>query len=169
MIKKIAFTLCIAAFFTTHTIAQRIAIVDVTQILESLDTYKEAQTQLDKSAAEWRQEIAQEYDAIKGLYSRYQAEQVLLSDDQRKQREDEIMSKERTVRELQKQRFGPEGDLFEKRQDLIQPIQEKIYNAIEEFADDRNYDFIFDKGGSAGLLFVNPQFDKTEDILKLVK
>ena len=169
MIKKIAITLCLAAFFSTFSIAQRIAIVDVTQILESLESYKTAQNQLDKSAAEWRQQIAQEYDAIKGLYSRYQAEQVLLSDDQRKQREDEIMSKERAVREMQKQKFGPEGELFEKRQDLIQPIQEKIYNAIEEFADDRNFDFIFDKGGSAGLLFANPQFDKTEDIMKIVK
>ncbi len=169
MIKKIAITLCFAVFFTSFSIAQRIAIVDVTQILEGLDSYKTAQNQLDKSAAEWRQQIAQEYDAIKGLYSRYQAEQVLLSDDQRKQREDEIMSKERAVREMQKQKFGPEGELFEKRQDLIQPIQEKIYNAIEEFADDRNFDFIFDKGGSAGLLFANPQFDKTEDIMKMVK
>jgi len=70
---------------------------------------------------------------------------------------------------MQKIKFGPDGELFEKRQDLIQPIQEKIYNAIEEFASDRNYDFIFDKGGSAGLLFANPQNDKTEDILKMVK
>ncbi len=169
MIKKIGITLCFAVLFTTISFAQRIAIVDVTQVLESLESYKTAQTQLDKAAAEWRQQIAQEYDVIKGLYSRYQAEQVLLSDDQRKQREDEIMSKERAVREMQKIKFGPDGELFEKRQDLIQPIQEKIYNAIEEFASDRNFDFIFDKGGSAGLLFANPQFDKTEDILKMVR
>ena len=145
--------------------AQRIAYVDVNQILESIQEYQQAQQELDRIASTWRQEIAQEYDKIKGLYNRYQAEQVLLSDEARRQKEDEIMQMEQKVRDLQKQKFGPEGELFQKRKDLVQPIQDRVYTAIEDYANDRGYDFIFDKGGSAGIIFSNPRYDVTEDIL----
>lgn len=149
--------------------AQRIAYVDVNKILESIAEYQEAQTELDNTASKWRQDIAQEYDVIKGLYNRYQAEQVLLSDEARRQREDEIMNKEKEVRELQKDKFGPDGALFKRRQELVRPIQDKVYSAIEDYAKDRGYDFIFDKSGAAGIIFSNPQYDKTEDILKSLK
>ncbi len=149
--------------------AQRMAFVDVNQILESIEEYKGAQDELDRTAATWRQEIAQEYDKIKGLYNRYQAEQVLLSDEARKQREDEIMAKEKEVRDLQKDRFGPEGELFKRRQELVRPIQDRVYAAIEEYANDRGFDFIFDKSGGAGMIFSNPEFDKTQDILQRLK
>lgn len=149
--------------------AQKIAYVDVNQLLESSSEYRAAQNDLDRIAAGWRQEIAQEYDKIKSLYNKYQAEQVLMSDDMRKEKEDEIMLKEKEVRELQKSKFGPEGDLFRKRQELVKPIQDKVYGAIEEYAYDRGYDFIFDKAGAAGILFSNPKYDKTEDILNKLK
>jgi outer membrane protein len=149
--------------------AQRIAYVDVNKILESNAAYKTAQDDLDRTASKWRQDIAQEYDKIKGMYNRYQAEQVLLSDDVRKQREEEIMNKEKDVRDLQKQKFGPEGELFKMRQELVRPIQDKIYAAIEEYAKDRGFDFIFDKSGNAGIIFSNPQYDKTDDILQKLK
>ena len=106
------------------------------------------------------------YDEIKSMYNKYQAEQVLLSDEMRKKREDEIMEAERQVRELQKDKFGPEGQLFEKRRKLVQPIQEKVYVAIEDYANSRGYDFIFDKGGNSGMIFSNPRYDKTEDLLQ---
>ncbi len=166
MIKK---TLSIAIFsllFIAGISAQRIAIIDINQVLESTSEYQDAQRALDQVAADWQQEIAQEYDKIKSMYNKYQAEQVLLSEDVRKQKENEIMEKERQVRELQKQRFGPEGDLFKKRQQLVTPVQDMIYGLIEEFADTRGYDLIFDKASSAGLIFAKPEFDKTEDILK---
>lgn len=146
--------------------AQRIAIVDINEILGSFSDYQSAEKEIDNVASEWRQDIAQEYDKIKAMYNKYQAEQVLLNEDQKKQREDEILAAETSVRELQKRRFGPEGDLFNKRQELVSPIQDKVYNAIEDFAADRGYDVIFDKGGSAGLLFVTEEFDKTEDVKK---
>lgn len=149
--------------------AQRIAVVDLGSILETSSDYKAAQDELDKIAARWRQEIAQEYDVIKGLYNKYQAEQVLMSDDMRKQKEDEIMKKEKEVRELQKARFGPEGSLFRKRQDLVEPIQQKVYGAVEEFASKKGYDFVFDKASSTGILFSNPDYDKTEDVLKMLR
>ena len=148
--------------------AQRIAIVDITKVLQEMPDYQAAQAELDKISAEWRQEIALEYDQIKAMYNKYQAEQVLLSEDARKKKEDEIMEREKLVRELQKEKFGPEGALFRKRQDLVQPIQERVYAAIATYADDRGFDFIFDKGGSSGLIFSNAEFDKTEDIVRLV-
>jgi outer membrane protein len=120
-------------------------------------------------AANWRQDIAQQYDVIKGLYNRYQAEQVLLSDDARKQREEEIMNKEKEVRDLQKVRFGPEGELFRRRAEMVRPIQERVYRAIEAYATERGYDFIFDKSGSAGIIFYSPAYDKTDDVMNRLK
>lgn len=144
--------------------AQRTAIVDIDAVLENLDDYKKAQKSLDKTAAKWKQEIAQEYDKIKGLYNKYQAESVLMSDDMRTQKEQEIVAAEKKVREMQKSKFGPDGALFKKRQELVQPIQNKVYNAIAEYADEKGFDFIFDKSSSTGIIFSNPKFDKTEDI-----
>jgi len=164
--KKLFATLLLVAVLGLTAQAQRIAVVDIAQVLESVEEYQEAQQELDRIAAQWRQEIAQQYDEIKSMYNKYQAEQVLLSDEARKQREDEIMQKEQAVRELQRERFGPEGALFQKRQELVQPVQEKVYSVIEDYAADRGYDFIFDKGGSAGLIFSNNEYDKTADIIE---
>ena len=167
--KKYLLSLAVLFFVGTATVsAQRIAVVDINQVLESLPEYKQAQKDLDKQAATWRQEIAQEYDVIKSMYNKYQAEQVLLSDEVRKQREDEIVNKEKSVREMQKQRFGPEGALFKRRQALVQPIQDRVYSTIEDYAKSREFDFILDKGSSAGLLFVNSTYDKTDDIIDRV-
>ena len=168
-IKKTLAVLAFAAVFAFTANAQRIAYVDVNEILESIVEYQEAQTQLDQVASKWRQEIAQEYDNIKGMYNRYQAEQVLLSDEARQKREEEIVNKEKDVREMQRAKFGPEGELFQMRQNLVRPIQDKIFAAIESYAQERGYDFIFDKPGSAGIIFSNPAYDKTEDILQRLK
>jgi outer membrane protein len=162
-----AFAMVVALTATAQ--AQRIAYVDVNLVLESIQEYQNAQKELDRVAAGWRQEIAQEYDKIKAMYNRYQAEQVLLSDDARKQREEEIMNKEQAVREMQKEKFGPEGELFKKRQELVKPIQDKVYAAIELYASDRGYDFIFDKGGAAGILYANTRYDVTADVLERLK
>lgn len=158
--------MALVAFFSFTASAQRICYVDVNKVLESIQEYQDAQTELDRQAKQWRQEIAQEYDVIKGMYNRYQAEQVLMSDEARKVKEDEIMNKEKEVRDMQKEKFGPEGELFKRRQSLVRPIQDKVYAAIEAYAQERGYDFIFDRSGSSGMIFTNPEFDKTEDILK---
>ncbi|MCB9312852.1 MAG: OmpH family outer membrane protein [Lewinellaceae bacterium] len=146
--------------------AQKVAVVDINLILESLDDYKSAQTEVDKIAARWRQEIEQEFDKVKGMYNKYQAEQVLMSEEMRQQQEQEILTKEKDIREMQKAKFGPEGELFKKRQELIRPVQDKVYGLIESYANERGYDFIFDKSSSSGIIFANPQFDKTEDLIQ---
>ena len=150
-------------------IAQRIACVDINRILESVPEYTTAQSELDAMSERWRQEIAQEYDKIKAMYNRYQAEQVLLSNEARQKKEEEIMASEKDVRDMQRAKFGPEGALFQRRQELVRPIQDKIYAAIQSYAEERGFDFIFEKGGSAGIIFSSTEYDKTEDIIKLVK
>jgi outer membrane protein len=146
--------------------AQKIAVVDVERIMNSITEYQDAQKSLDDLAAKWRQDINQEYDVIKGMYNKYQAEQVLLSEEQRGAREQSIIDKETAVRDLQKNRFGPEGALFQRRQELVKPIQDAIYEAIQSYADTRGYDIIFDRAGSAGIIFSKDTFDKTDDILR---
>jgi outer membrane protein len=155
--------------FTTQVVAQKIACVDVTAVLEAMPDYQKAQEQLDKVATQWRQEIAVEQEKIKGLYSKYQAEQVMLTDEMKKQREEEIMNQEKSVRELQRQKFGPEGALFKKREELVKPIQDKVYTVISQYAENRGFDFIFDKGSASGMIFFSKQYDKTEDIKNILK
>lgn len=157
--------LVIAAFLYVGVQAQKIAVIDITAVLQELPEYQTAQQEIDRVAAEWNQEIAGEYDKIKSLYNKYQAEQVLLSEEVRAQREEEIMQKEKMVRELQKRKFGAEGELFLKRREIINPIQDKVFAAIETFALDRGYDLVLDKAGSAGVLYVGEEFDKT-DLIK---
>ncbi|MBK7937656.1 MAG: OmpH family outer membrane protein [Lewinellaceae bacterium] len=169
MIKKIVSTALFAFILTGLATAQRIAYVDVTDVLESMPEYQKAQEQLDKVATQWRQEIAQEQDKVKGLYSKYQAEQVLLSEEMKKQREDEIMNKEKEVRELQRVKFGPEGALFKKREELVKPIQDKVYATIQKYAEDKGYEFVFDKGSASGMLYADKRNDKTEDVKTILK
>ncbi|MFT7120703.1 MAG: outer membrane protein [Neolewinella sp.] len=157
------------AGFGAQLNAQKIASIDMERILTSITEYQDAQEQLDQLAAKWQQEINQQYDQIKGMYSKYQAEQVLLSEDQRSQREEEIIAKEKAVRDIQRERFGPEGALFQRRQELVKPIQDAIYEAVENYANTRGYDFIFDRAGSAGIIFSNDTYDKTDDILRALK
>jgi outer membrane protein len=169
MMKRILLAAAAALVLTFSANAQKIAIVDINQVLNSLADYKKAQEDLDKIAQKWRGDIAQQQDVIKGLYNRYQAEQVLLNETQRKQREEEIMNKEKEVREAQRVKFGSDGELFKRRQELVKPIQDKVYAAIERFANEKGYDIILDKSSSAGLIFANPTYDKTSSVIDLVK
>jgi outer membrane protein len=149
--------------------SQRFALVDVNKVLDNLDEYKKSQDELDRIAASWKQEIAVEYDKIKAMYNKYQAEQVLLTEAQRKLKEEEITGKEKDVRKLQKDKFGEEGELFRRRQDLVRPIQDKVYAAIQEYASGNGLDAMFDTSGSAGIIYYTKDLDKTEAIIKKLK
>ncbi|HAY71270.1 MAG TPA: hypothetical protein DCX89_05215 [Saprospirales bacterium] len=146
--------------------AQRIAIVDVNEVLENLPAYIKAQDEIDVIAKAWQQEVAQEYDKIKSLYNEYQAEQVLMTAEMKNQKEEDIMNKEKEVREMQKRKFGPEGELFVKRQELVQPIQDQVFDAIKAYAEERGYDLILDKSSNTGILFTSEAYNKTADIKK---
>ena len=161
--------LIFALIMTSVTMeAQRFCYVDVEKILESVDDYTAAQAQLDQFASRWNQEVAQKYQEIEQLYNKYQADKVLLSEKAQKEREDEIIQKEQEARNFQKDKFGPEGELFKKRQELVKPIQDKVYSAIEAYAQKRGYDFILDRSSNASMLYANPELDKTEDIIQSI-
>jgi len=151
--------------FSSAAFAQKYAYVNTQYILENIPDYKAAQQQLDNISLTWQKEIEDKYAIIDKLYKAYQAEQVLLTEEMKKRRQDEITSKEKDVKDLQKQRFGVEGDLFKKKQELVKPIQDKIYNAVKKLATDGSYAVIFDKSSELIMLYANPKYDKSDDIL----
>jgi outer membrane protein len=163
--KKLILTFAILLSAFTVTLAQKYAFVDSDYILENIPEYQDALDILDEFSIDWQKEIEEKFAEVDVLYKEYQAEAVLLPEDMKRQRENEIIQKEKEAKELQKQRFGRDGDLFIKRQELIQPIQEKIYNAIEEIAETQNYAIVFDKAGSLTILFAKEKFDLSDDVL----
>jgi outer membrane protein len=158
-------TFLLLVVFSATTYGQKYAYVDTEYILDNIPEFKDAQDELDDMSKRWQKEIEQEYAQVEEMYKSYKAEAVLLPDDIKKKREDEIIQKEQAVKELQRQYFGPEGELYQKRQELIQPIQEKVYNAIETIATTSNFAFVFDKAGGMTLLWGNPKYDISDDVL----
>ena len=144
---------------------QKYAFVDTDYILNNIPEYTDAQALLDDLSVEWQKEIEAKFQEIDKLYRDYQAESILLPEDLKKQKENEIIQKEKDAKDLQKKRFGKDGDLFKKRLELVQPIQEKIFNAIQDMAVTRNYAFIFDKASGASLLFADSKYDLSDDVL----
>ena len=145
--------------------AQKFGFVDTEYILNQIPEYKAAKSELDKNSADWQKEIEAKYAEIDKLYKTYQAEQILLTDDLRKKRENEIVNKEKDARDLQKQRFGTDGDLFKKRMELVKPIQDKVYNAVKSVAEKAGLAIIFDKASDMMMLYANPKYDKSDDVL----
>lgn len=146
--------------------AQRYCVIDTKYILESIPDYSDAQKKLDAIADQWQKEIDAKFQEVDRMYKSYQAEQVMLTQELKAKREDEIVAKEKEAKDLQKQRFGYEGDLFKKREELVKPIQDKIYNAVQKLAASRMYDFVLDKSGGITVIFADPKLDKSEEILK---
>ena len=148
---------------TAH--AQKYAYVDTQYILENISEYKAAQQQLDQISINWQKEIEAKYAVIDKLYKDYQAEQILLTEEMKRKREAEITTKEKEVKEFQKQKFGYDGELFKKKQELVKPLQDKIYNAVKKMATEQSYAVIFDKSSDLIMLYTNPKYDKSDDIL----
>ena len=146
--------------------AQRYAVIDTKYILDRMPEYKEAQQKLDLASEQWQKEIEAKQAQLDAMYRSFEAEQVMLSETLRKKREDELFNREKELRDLQKSRFGFEGDLFKRRQELVKPIQDKVYNAIQKLATERQYDFILDKSEGITVIFADPKLDKSDDILK---
>jgi outer membrane protein len=164
--KKLLFIACSLLLVTPALFAQKYAIIDSRYILDKMPEYTQAQKQLDNIAADWQKDIDAKQTALDKMYKDYEAEQVMLSDDLKKKREDQLFLKEKELRDLQRQRFGFEGDLFKKKQELIKPIQDKVYNAVQKVATQRGYDLVFDKSEGITIIFADPKLDKSEDVLK---
>lgn len=153
----------LSSFLTGY--GQKYAFVDTDYILNNIPEYTDAQAMLDDLSVQWQKEIEAKFQEIDKLYRDYQAESILLPEDLKKQKENEIIQKEKDAKDLQKKRFGKDGDLYKKRLELVQPIQEKIFNAIQDMAVTRNYAFIFDKASGASLLYADAKYDLSDDVL----
>ena len=164
--KKIFFLLLVLLGSMYAVNAQRYAIVDSKYILEKMQDYRDAQKKLDDFSVQWQKEIDQKQATLDRMYKEYEAEQVMLSDELKKKREDQLYNLEKELRDLQRKRFGFEGDLFKKRQELIKPVQDRVYNAIQKIAVQRSYDFILDKSEGITVIFADPKLDKSEDVLR---
>lgn len=164
--KKNLLFACSLMLFGIIASAQKYAIIDTRYILDKMPDYTQAQKQLDGIAAGWQKDIDTKQAGLDKMYKDYEAEQVMLSDDLKKKREDQLFLKEKELRDLQRQRFGFEGDLFKKRQELIKPIQDKVYNAVQKISTQRGYDFVLDKSEGITIIFADPKLDKSEDVLK---
>jgi outer membrane protein len=165
MKKSLLIAFCLL-FIGSFVQAQRYAIIDTKFILDKMPEYKEAQKQLDETAAQWQKEIDAAQQELDKMYKDFEAEQVMLSEELRRKREDQLFIKEKTLRDLQRKRFGFEGDLFKKRQELIKPVQDKVFNAVQKLAVQRGYDFILDKSEGITVIFADPKLEKSEDVLR---
>ncbi len=163
--KKILIVITIALATTLSVSAQRYAIIDTKYILDKMPEYKDADTKLQQVSDQWQKDIDTRQAALDKMYKDYDAEQYMLSDELKKKREDELFNKEKEVRDLQKKRFGYQGDLFNERQKLVKPIQDKVYNAVQKIAAARSYDFILDKSEGITVIFADPKLDKSDDVL----
>jgi len=163
--KRIILILSFAFFCAFSYSQQKYAFVDTEYILENIPDYAAAQDKLDAYSIEWQKEIEAKFKEVDSLYKKFQTESVLLPEDIKKKREDGIIAKEKEAKALQKQRFGKDGDLYKKRQELVKPIQDKVYNAVEEIATEGGYGIIFDKSGSLTMLYASSKLDKSDDVL----
>jgi outer membrane protein len=163
--KKLLIVTSIVLIAALTASAQKYAYVDSDYILSNIPEYKSAQAQVDNLSVQWQKEIEVKYSEIDKLYKAFQAEQILLTDDMKKKRETEIITKEKEVKELQKSKFGVDGELFKKRQDLVKPIQDKVYNAIKDMAVKSTYAVVFDKASGTTMLYTNPKYDKSDLVL----
>jgi outer membrane protein len=167
LIKPILLSLSLLFLVVSAGRAQeRYAVVDTKYILDKMPEYKDAQKKLDQTSMQWQKEIDTKQTTLDKMYKDFEAEQIMLSDTLKKKREDQLFNMEKEVRDLQRKRFGYEGDLFKLRQELVKPIQDKVYNAIQQLAVNRMYELILDKSEGITVIFADPKLDKSDDVLK---
>ena len=164
--KKILVIALLMISISFATQAQKFAYVDTQYILDNIPEYKMAQKQLEDISKKWQKEIEGKVSEVDRMFKAYQTDAVLLPEDIKKQREEEILAKEKELGELKKKRFGKDGDLFKKRQELIKPLQDKIFNAIKETSTQRGYAIMFDRAGSLSILYANERYDRSDEILE---
>lgn len=161
----VAAMLCLGITSAQAQGQQKLAYVDSEYIMANIPEYLDAQEELNTMSTKWQNEIKAIYTKVEKMYRDYQTESVLLSEDQKQAREQEIINKEQEAKNLQMQYFGTEGTLYQKRTELIQPIQEKIYNAINELAMTKGYGFVFDLASGTSILYASEKNDISDDVL----
>lgn len=154
------------SLLTIPLFGQKYGYIDSEYILGNLPDYKEAQAELDRVAAEWQKEIEAKFKSIDSMYKKYEVESITLPDNLKKNRENAIINAEKQAKDLQKKRFGKDGDLFKKREELIKPIQDRVFTVIDEYAKERGYAFVFDVAGSMTIIYADPKWDLNEEIMQ---
>ena len=146
--------------------AQKYAYINSEYILSQIPEYKEAQAELDRVAVQWQKEIEAKFSTIDSMYKRYQGESITLPEQIKQSREEAIIAQEKAAKELQKKRFGQNGDLFKKREELVKPIQDRVINAVNDYAKEKGYAFVFDTAGDLTIIYADPKWDINEQVLQ---
>lgn len=148
-----------------HVSAQKFALVDMEYILKNIPAYERANEQLNQVSKKWQAEVEALTAEAQTLYKNYQSEAVFLSEEQKTKKEEAIVAKEKEAAELKKKYFGPEGELFKKRESLMSPIQDEIYNAVKDISEAKGYSLILDRASDAGIIFASPKIDISNEVL----
>jgi outer membrane protein len=164
--KKIGILIGLLILTSAMAVAQKYAFVDSEYIRKNIPAFNTAQEQLDKLSKQWEKEVSDGYAVVEQMYKSYQNESVLLSQDMKTKREEAIVAKEKEMKDLQNKYFGVDGELFKKREELVKPIQDEIIKAIKEIAVDGSYAVIFDTAAGGNILFANPKFDISDQVLE---
>ena len=164
--KRILLILAVSFLAVSTIQAQKFAYVDTDYILNNIPEFNQAQDKLDEISKQWQEEIEAIYAEVDKMYRDYQTQEVLLTDEMKTKRENAIIVKEKSAKDLQKKRFGPDGDLYAKRQELIKPLQDKVYDAIQQLAANSKYAVIFDSSSDLIMLYSNPNLDKSDKVLE---
>lgn len=164
--KKIIIAFCFLAGFAFTGNAQKFAMVDMAYIMKNIPSYETANDQLNQISKKWQSEVEVQMQDVQKMYKNYQTELVFLSDDMKVKRENEIVAKEKASQELKRSYFGPEGELFKKRESLMKPIQDEVYTAIQEISKEKDLELVFDKSSSLSILFTSPKLDISDLVLQ---
>jgi outer membrane protein len=146
--------------------AQKFALVDMEYIMKNIPSYETANDQLNQISKKWQSDIDAQMQEVQKMYKNYQTELVFLSEDMKTKREEEIVAKEKAVQELKRSYFGPEGELFKKRQSLMKPIQDEIYTAIQDISKEKDLELVFDKSSAMSVIFTSPKLDISDVVLQ---
>lgn len=163
--KKLFTLLCLLMIMGAQSMAQKFALVDMEYILKNIPAYERASEQLNQVSKKWQAEVDALTEEAQTLYKNYQGEAVFLSTEQKTKKEEEIVAKEKEAAELKKKYFGPEGELFKKRESLMAPIQDEIYNAVKDISDSKGYSLILDRASDTGIIFASPKIDISNEVL----
>ena len=163
--KKLIISLALAMTAVLGAYAQKFALVDMDYILRNVPSYEMANEQLNQVSQRWEREVTELSKEAETMYKNYQSEMIFLTDDQKKSREEELVAKEKQVTDLRYKYFGPEGELFKKRQSLMKPIQEDVYNAVKAVCEEKGYQVIFDRASSQSIVFASPKIDVSNEVL----
>ncbi len=164
--KRILFLLVLSVAGILSMQAQKFALIDMEYILKNIPAYEMANEQLKQISLRWEKEITEQVQKVDGLYKEYQANAVFLTDAQKKQKEEEILEQDKAAQELRRKYFGPEGELYKKRESLMKPIQDDIYEAVKSISEAKGYQMVIDRASSNNIIFASPRIDISNEVLE---